>query len=156
MFTFLYRFFLLQFHVMSQVMSVMVMWFSVGPVSPKLLDYKDAVAQCYGAYGEDTPEGRGCVKQVSFSNPHVPLAIFAFAMQHLLVAFGFIRVANNKFRNIQVILHSHFGHACWLLGGIAGLVAAFGEQYNCLDPRLITGLLFFIPIFFYAAGKLII
>lgn len=136
-------------------MSVMIMWFAVGPVSPKLLDYKDAVAQCNGAYSHDHAAARACIKQVSFNNPHVPMAIFAFAMQHLLVAFGFIRAANDKIRNIQVILHSHFGHACWLLGAISGLVAAFGEQHSCLDPRLFSGLLFGIPILFYAAGKLI-
>lgn len=105
------------------------MWISLGPVVPKLFEYKATILRCRSLYNgtyTDTRDGklqyarsvRDCVNEKhAVSSWHGIPALIAFIFQHFLVAFGFWRATHTKLRLIQVALHSHFGYGCWLLGG---------------------------------------
>lgn len=120
---------LLQIHIIAHILSLLFMWISLGPVVPKLFEYKATVLRCRSLYNgtyPDTRDGklqyagsvRDCINEKhAVSSWHGIPALIAFIFQHFLVAFGFWRATHTKLRLIQVALHSHFGYGCWLLGG---------------------------------------
>lgn len=115
------------------------MWISLGPVVPKLFEYRATVLRCKSLYNgtfSSTSQGkleyleavRECVDEKhALSTIHGIPALIAVIFQHFLVAFGFWRATNNKLRVIQVALHSHFGYGCWILGGIMDVFKIIGQ-----------------------------
>lgn len=127
---------------------------SSGPVLPKLTEIEEQKRECKALYFGDARREKRCLLQGSVDNPHVPLAISAFVMQHGLVALGFCRAHSLRIRPLQLALHSHFGYCCWLLGAVSSIVAGVKANEDGCTGILVLSLLFLItPFIFSAAGR---
>ncbi|ODN03583.1 hypothetical protein Ocin01_03084 [Orchesella cincta] len=80
-------------HIGAHVGSLLLMWLSIGPVGPPLAEYGSVLEQCKILLKNDTEGAKQCAWEKSVQNPHVALGIVVFIFQHLLVFFGWWRVA---------------------------------------------------------------